>query len=234
MKERLTGAIILVALIVLLVPELLTGPVRSAPPVGRARLHGGTAITLLHHRRCGERRPHARRRRSPPSAAPQPAPVPAPEAAAGARAAAPRRRRTPQRAAPTPPPTAGSARSRPERAAAPAPPASPAAWTVQLGSFSVRGQRRAPGAEAEEAGVRRERLAGHRRGGTCIGCASVPCPTARPPTQLQAKAAGRRATAVRSCRSTRERAREARLRHPERSLVQSAPRATERGHERLR
>jgi len=30
-KERLTGAIILVALIVLLVPELLTGPVRSAP-----------------------------------------------------------------------------------------------------------------------------------------------------------------------------------------------------------
>ena len=30
MKERLTGAIILVALIVLLVPELLTGPVRSA------------------------------------------------------------------------------------------------------------------------------------------------------------------------------------------------------------
>ena len=31
MKERLTGAILLVALIVLLVPELLTGPIRSAP-----------------------------------------------------------------------------------------------------------------------------------------------------------------------------------------------------------
>ena len=31
MKERLTGAIILVALTVLLVPELLTGPVRFAP-----------------------------------------------------------------------------------------------------------------------------------------------------------------------------------------------------------
>jgi cell division septation protein DedD len=30
-KERLTGAIILVALMVLLVPELLTGPIRSAP-----------------------------------------------------------------------------------------------------------------------------------------------------------------------------------------------------------
>ena len=31
MKERLTGAIILVALMVLLIPELLTGPLRSAP-----------------------------------------------------------------------------------------------------------------------------------------------------------------------------------------------------------
>lgn len=31
MKERLTGAIILVALMVLLVPELLTGPLRSTP-----------------------------------------------------------------------------------------------------------------------------------------------------------------------------------------------------------
>ncbi|MGH8325800.1 MAG: SPOR domain-containing protein [Steroidobacteraceae bacterium] len=31
MKERLTGAIILVALIVLLVPELLTGPIRAEP-----------------------------------------------------------------------------------------------------------------------------------------------------------------------------------------------------------
>ncbi|MDE2448369.1 MAG: SPOR domain-containing protein [Gammaproteobacteria bacterium] len=39
MKERLTGAIILVALIVLLVPELLTGPIRmkSAPVAGSVR-----------------------------------------------------------------------------------------------------------------------------------------------------------------------------------------------------
>ncbi len=36
MKERLTGAIILVALIVLLVPELLTGPVRSGSPQAAA------------------------------------------------------------------------------------------------------------------------------------------------------------------------------------------------------
>ncbi len=43
MKERLTGAIILVALIVLLVPELLTGPIRekfagaSPPSIGAAQ-----------------------------------------------------------------------------------------------------------------------------------------------------------------------------------------------------
>ena len=41
MKERLTGAIALVALIVLLVPELLTGPIRSAPaPQGAAPAAG--------------------------------------------------------------------------------------------------------------------------------------------------------------------------------------------------
>ena len=40
-KERLTGAIALVALIVLLVPELLTGPIRSAPaPQGAAPAAG--------------------------------------------------------------------------------------------------------------------------------------------------------------------------------------------------
>ncbi|TLY77921.1 MAG: hypothetical protein E6K49_06885 [Gammaproteobacteria bacterium] len=41
MKERLTGAIVLVALIVLLVPALLTGPIRSAPaPQGAAPVAG--------------------------------------------------------------------------------------------------------------------------------------------------------------------------------------------------
>ena len=36
MKERLTGAIILVVVVVLLVPELLSGPSRSAPPAAPA------------------------------------------------------------------------------------------------------------------------------------------------------------------------------------------------------
>src|SRR6185312_1406527 len=39
-KERLTGAIILVALIVLLVPELLTGPIRTRSAAGVS--HPGT------------------------------------------------------------------------------------------------------------------------------------------------------------------------------------------------
>ena len=72
MKERLTGAIILVALIVLLVPELLTGPVRSAPR-SVAVASSRTAITLLHHQARGRSAP-ARRQRA--QRAEQPAPLP--------------------------------------------------------------------------------------------------------------------------------------------------------------
>ena len=43
MKERLTGAIILVALIVLLVPELLTGPIRTKSAVHARLVHLGQA-----------------------------------------------------------------------------------------------------------------------------------------------------------------------------------------------
>jgi len=37
LKERLVGAIVLVAIVVVVVPELLTGPRGSAPPDGAAR-----------------------------------------------------------------------------------------------------------------------------------------------------------------------------------------------------
>ncbi|MEJ1961852.1 MAG: SPOR domain-containing protein [Gammaproteobacteria bacterium] len=56
-KERLTGAIILVALLVLLVPELLTGPESSTKVAGSE----GRAASLLHHR-------SGRRCRCPPAA----------------------------------------------------------------------------------------------------------------------------------------------------------------------
>ena len=45
MKERLTGAIILVALIVLLVPELLTGPLRSKPAGTKSRAADAPALS---------------------------------------------------------------------------------------------------------------------------------------------------------------------------------------------
>jgi DedD protein len=159
-KERLTGAIILVALIVLLVPELLTGPLRSAPrvaamapPAGEPPLRSYT-INLADERQ-------ARSAATPASGPQQPAPLgsgtpqesasaqvlgsaaPAPqtpaadsaaEAPSGAGAATPP-------APPAQPPPAAPAASAPASAApAPAPAAtlSGAAWVVQLGSFASR------------------------------------------------------------------------------------------------
>jgi DedD protein len=147
-KERLTGAIILVALIVVLVPELLSGPIRPEPrtrgPASSAEepplrsytinladeSHGGTGSLQM----------------QPASASP-PAPAPATEPAAPVskpQAATPAARvesappATP--AAPTPAPATPAA-----HAAAPPPPAEspPAAtgtgaYVVQLGSFANR------------------------------------------------------------------------------------------------
>jgi DedD protein len=137
-KERLTGAIILVALIVLLVPELLTGPVRPA-----ARSPDGAQPTegppLRSYTIKLDEEAHA-----------APADLPAPSTPAAPAAEPP----APQTAAPP------AAAPRPPAAAAPSsvqapPPAAPQAtpvtvtnsagkgWMVQLGSFanSVNAQR---------------------------------------------------------------------------------------------
>jgi DedD protein len=45
-KQRLTGAVILVALFVLLVPELLTGPKDGAPPAENADEEGMRSVTI--------------------------------------------------------------------------------------------------------------------------------------------------------------------------------------------
>ena len=129
MKERLTGAIILVALIVLLVPELLTGPVRPAARIpGAAQPEGpplrSYTITLDEEARAA----HASPADSPAPAAPA-APAAEP-AAVPAASAAPR-----------------TAPVSPSSAAAPAPQAPQATpvsvtesagkgWMVQLGSFA--------------------------------------------------------------------------------------------------
>jgi DedD protein len=143
-KERLTGAIILVALIVLLVPELLTGPVHSAPrsaavassveePPLRSytikladepHSHGAPAHS-------GPEQPAPLASAPAPAASPAPAP-PAAEAPAAEEATS----------APVPPAVTTTAATHGSSAAGAAAPAGTAentgAYVVQLGSFANR------------------------------------------------------------------------------------------------
>ena len=141
MKERLTGAIILVGLIVVLVPELLSGPIR---PAARAHGPGSSAeepplrsytISLADEAHGGSS-----------AAQPQPADAPSAPGVAEPAAAAP--------ATPALPPPQPVATPPAKTAAAPTehkPPASPppsaatasmagsaGGWVVQLGSFANR------------------------------------------------------------------------------------------------
>ena len=141
MKERLTGAIILVALIVLLVPELLTGPVGSAtrsqavassiegPPLrsytiklaDEAHLRGASAHS-------GPEQPAP----LPPAPSPAATATPAPSAAQEPRS-------TP---APSPATTAPAAHAGPGAGAAaavqPGSAETSGGYLVQLGSFNSR------------------------------------------------------------------------------------------------
>ena len=153
MKERLTGAIILVALMVLLVPELLTGPIGSAPRAASvaasaegAPLRSYTINLADDGRARGADRVsdgEAAGSAGPPSP-PQPSPAvleAAPRATAAvdvAPAVAEGAGSAPAVASSPAPQAAHGARS-----VAGAPPASPATgsaggWTVQLGSFANR------------------------------------------------------------------------------------------------
>ncbi len=130
-KERLTGGVILVVLLVALVPELLTGP-RAVPSATPAQ--PDQAPMRSYTMDLGES-PHANR-----------APVAASTAAPPAREPA-----LPVSSAPEPLPSQPDNSSAPQLAAPPAPrPPSPAPaparsaahaaalWTVQLGTFSSR------------------------------------------------------------------------------------------------
>ncbi|MFI4880114.1 MAG: SPOR domain-containing protein [Steroidobacterales bacterium] len=147
MKERLTGAIILVALIVLLVPALLRGPIRSLPhPIAAAASTSSDEPPLRSYtiHLADDAHAHAS---TPASGPEQPAPVGPPVDT------------TPAQAAPTPAPPASTTHMPPPAAAAapapapagpvarvPAPAPAPAkaaaaqsgAWMVQLGSFASR------------------------------------------------------------------------------------------------
>jgi cell division septation protein DedD len=147
-KERLTGAIILVALIVLLVPELLTGPIRLAP---RAALAASSAeepplrsytINLADDARARSGTPSASGPEQPAplaatqaDATPSPSPTPITQAPAN----------PPARPSNTPSQSAAAAPARPAPASAPAKstaPPTPAlesgAFVIQLGSFASR------------------------------------------------------------------------------------------------
>ena len=138
MKERLTGAIILVALIVLLVPALLTGPIRSAPhPLAAASATSAEEPPLRSYtiHLADDARTHAAAHASGPE---QPAPVGAAVDTAPAPAApsAP----APASAAPALPSAAKPASAAPSPATPPAAVAATqsGAWMVQLGSFASR------------------------------------------------------------------------------------------------
>jgi DedD protein len=138
-KERLTGAIILVALMVLLVPELLTGPVRSAPETPAVTPSTEGAPLRSYTIKLSDDA-HARNAAGGSAPPEQPALIERPPAAA-----------PPVEAARGPPPPAladGASRAPSAapagKAAAPPAAASPAmsgeggsgAWVVQLGSFA--------------------------------------------------------------------------------------------------
>lgn len=137
LKIRLTGAIILVTVVVMLVPEMF----RGRPPGGAA--HGGTTVDELPLRSYTI---DLRRSSAPQGGAAVSIPGPvAPAVAPGAAAEAPANVAvtvpptslvTEPTAVPAPAPAPASA---PASAPAPAPqPATGARWTVQVGTFSRR------------------------------------------------------------------------------------------------
>jgi DedD protein len=132
-KERLTGGVILVVLLVLLVPELLTGP---RPPPQPAPAQPDQAAMRSYTMDLGES-VHANS--APVAASTTVAPASAPAAAQPHLATvAPAPRPSPTQT--PPPPTAPPPPPPPPAAAPPArvPEHSTAAWTVQLGTFSSR------------------------------------------------------------------------------------------------
>ena len=147
MKERLTGAIILVALIVLLVPELLTGPIGRAPR-GAAVASSPEEPPLRSYTIRLAEDAHSQSAMAH-GAAEQPAPVPAPAADSSvSSSSSPATEESTRSSAPPitslPPATHSTNAAQPSPAAAGgalAPPAAQGSGTylVQLGSFASRG-----------------------------------------------------------------------------------------------
>ncbi len=144
MKERLTGAIILVALIVVLVPELLTGPVKSAPPAvatsSEALPLRSITINLGEDAHTHAAPPPGEPAPPGPQAAPETQPATPSVTPASGQAAQPAPAEEP--AAPPPPanpaPAPRPSPAPPKSSSAPAGGSAGGAYLVQLGSFASR------------------------------------------------------------------------------------------------
>jgi DedD protein len=143
LKERLTGAVILVALIVALVPEMFRGQNGGGQAKSATSSSSGEGppvrtytIDLSNNpKRSG---PLQSANETAPATAPTPAAVAAPPATS-APPAPPPPTPTPASSSPAPPPSASPARVAPKpAAAAPKPAAAAGTWSVQLGLFSKR------------------------------------------------------------------------------------------------
>ncbi|HUE48000.1 MAG TPA: SPOR domain-containing protein [Steroidobacteraceae bacterium] len=150
MKERLTGAVILVALMVLLVPELLTGPIRSAPRAASVTPSAEEPPLRSYTINLADDA-HSRSTAATSSGPQQPTPLTAGAPGGGgatqpgaAETAPPAAASTPHRAPqslPAAPAPVVAAKSVPASTAAPSVAAMGGAagsWMVQLGSFASR------------------------------------------------------------------------------------------------
>jgi DedD protein len=141
-KQRLTGAVILVALFVLLVPELLTGPRDAHPTAENSSDEGLRRYTIDLDAQEGSGQPMAPASNDAPVALPEVAtpmsapPEPATTAtpATSPAAAAPAPAPTPQSA----PPVTANPMAPANNLPAAAPRAEPGTFVVQLGSFGSR------------------------------------------------------------------------------------------------
>ena len=137
LKARLIGAVVLVALAVLLIPELLSGRKPPAPVAEEAAGPSGTRTFTIELGQAPGQPSHGPATSAAPVAAPstpssaasQPVAEPAP-APAEAEAAAPLPRSTPPSGAAAP-----AAVQRAEPAPTPAPGAAGGGWAVQVGAF---------------------------------------------------------------------------------------------------
>jgi cell division septation protein DedD len=133
-KDRLTGAVILVVLLVLVVPELLSGPGGKVAAVAAKSSDEPPLRSYTVDLNDETRTRHAPVSGPAAATAPPPVAAVAPAAVPPIATPAPVAEPPPPQQEPVPAAAAPASRVEPEAA----PPVAPAGWTVQLGSFASR------------------------------------------------------------------------------------------------